>query len=318
MNWKNRVKQLKNEIFALYLAYRDSRTPWYARLTAALVVGYAISPLDLIPDFIPVIGYLDDLILLPLGIILARALVPHNIMSECREKAAVQSWYLKPARWAVTAVKLLGLALALYLGRAIILAFLPRNLRADQLVRYASSGFIYITFLFAITYVLANNPELRLRMGVKMVKQGWQWLTPLIFLLFGLIAVSVRLVYGTGSTTFENSNLILTTIILFGSVIGAPLVEEIIYRGLLFALLLKWGAYLAPNPRWHSSYIAIGVTALIFALAHVGTSPFFMAVLLSGGIIYGWVRWKSDSLLPGIVGHIAWNGALAIGQILTS
>jgi len=60
--WKQRARQLKTETYALYLAYKDPRTPWYARLFAALVVGYAFSPIDLVPDFIPVLGYLDDLI----------------------------------------------------------------------------------------------------------------------------------------------------------------------------------------------------------------------------------------------------------------
>ncbi|MCB0088317.1 MAG: DUF1232 domain-containing protein, partial [Caldilineaceae bacterium] len=63
--WLRQIKQLKTELFALYLAYRDPRTPLYARLLTACVVAYAFSPIDLIPDFIPVLGYLDDLVLLP-------------------------------------------------------------------------------------------------------------------------------------------------------------------------------------------------------------------------------------------------------------
>ncbi|HEY3341527.1 MAG TPA: YkvA family protein, partial [Anaerolineae bacterium] len=65
--WKQKVKRLKVEVYALYLAYRDPRVPLHARVFAACVVGYAFSPIDLIPDFIPVIGYLDDLIIVPLG-----------------------------------------------------------------------------------------------------------------------------------------------------------------------------------------------------------------------------------------------------------
>ncbi len=65
---KRRARQLKREVYALYLAYRDPRVPWYARLVAGLVVAYAFSPLDLIPDFIPIVGYLDDLVLIPAGI----------------------------------------------------------------------------------------------------------------------------------------------------------------------------------------------------------------------------------------------------------
>ena len=72
---------------ALYLAYRDPRTPWYARVVIALVVAYAFSPIDLIPDFIPVLGYLDDMILLPLGVALAVRLIPANVLADCREQA---------------------------------------------------------------------------------------------------------------------------------------------------------------------------------------------------------------------------------------
>ncbi len=86
-NWKARAKQLKVEVYALYLAYRDPRTPWYARLFTALVVAYALSPIDLIPDFIPVIGYLDDLLIVPLGIILALRMIPPQVMAECRIRA---------------------------------------------------------------------------------------------------------------------------------------------------------------------------------------------------------------------------------------
>jgi uncharacterized membrane protein YkvA (DUF1232 family) len=81
------ARRLKVEIYALYLAYRDPRVPWYARVFAALVVGYAFSPIDLIPDAIPVLGYLDDLLIVPLGIALAIRLIPPPVLSECREEA---------------------------------------------------------------------------------------------------------------------------------------------------------------------------------------------------------------------------------------
>ncbi len=71
----------------LYLAYRDPRTPWYAKVAAVCVVGYAFSPIDLIPDPIPVLGYLDDLILLPLGIALALRLIPAQVMADARQQA---------------------------------------------------------------------------------------------------------------------------------------------------------------------------------------------------------------------------------------
>ena len=81
------ARRLKVEIYALYLAYRDPRVPWYARVFAALVVGYAFSPIDLIPDVIPVLGYLDDLLIVPLGIALAIRMIPPSVLAECREEA---------------------------------------------------------------------------------------------------------------------------------------------------------------------------------------------------------------------------------------
>ena len=85
--WKQRARQLKTETYAIYLAYKDPRVPWYARLFAACVVGYAFSPIDLIPDFVPVLGYLDDLVMVPLGIALALKMIPAAVMTECRESA---------------------------------------------------------------------------------------------------------------------------------------------------------------------------------------------------------------------------------------
>lgn len=85
--WKQRANQLKVEAYALYLAYQDPRVPWLARVFAACVVAYAFSPIDLIPDFIPVIGYLDDLVLIPLGIKIALSMIPESVMNESREKA---------------------------------------------------------------------------------------------------------------------------------------------------------------------------------------------------------------------------------------
>jgi uncharacterized membrane protein YkvA (DUF1232 family) len=82
--WKQRARNLKREVRAVYLAMRDPRTPWYARLLAVAVVAYAFSPIDLIPDPIPVLGYLDDLVLLPLGIALTLKLIPSEVMAECR------------------------------------------------------------------------------------------------------------------------------------------------------------------------------------------------------------------------------------------
>ena len=88
--WKVRARQLQAEVYALYLAYRDPRVPWYAKAVAACVVGYALSPIDLIPDFIPVLGYLDDLVLIPLGIALVLRMIPPAVMVECRERARAE------------------------------------------------------------------------------------------------------------------------------------------------------------------------------------------------------------------------------------
>lgn len=84
---EERIRRLKQETFALYLAARDPATPWYAKALVAAIVAYAVSPIDLIPDFIPVIGLLDDLVLLPLGIALAIRLIPDAVLARCRERA---------------------------------------------------------------------------------------------------------------------------------------------------------------------------------------------------------------------------------------
>lgn len=85
--WRRWAGRLKSETYALYLAYGDPRVPLHAKLFAALVVGYAFSPLDLIPDPIPVLGYLDDLVLVPLGVALAVRMIPEEVLSESRQRA---------------------------------------------------------------------------------------------------------------------------------------------------------------------------------------------------------------------------------------
>lgn len=80
------AKRLKHETYALYLAGRDPRTPWYAKLLALAIAAYAASPIDLIPDFIPVLGYLDDLLLVPTGIWLVLRLIPAEVMAEARRR----------------------------------------------------------------------------------------------------------------------------------------------------------------------------------------------------------------------------------------
>ncbi len=102
--WKQQARQLKVEVYALYLAYRDSRVPWYARIFAACVVAYAFSPIDLIPDPIPILGYLDDLVLIPLGIKAALSMIPVEVMAESREKARELIGQDKPVNWVAAAV----------------------------------------------------------------------------------------------------------------------------------------------------------------------------------------------------------------------
>lgn len=102
--WRRRARQLKLETYTLYLAYRDPRTPWYARIFTALVVAYAFSPIDLIPDFIPVLGYLDDLVIVPLGITLALRMIPPQVASENRQKAQDRMREGKPQNWFMGAV----------------------------------------------------------------------------------------------------------------------------------------------------------------------------------------------------------------------
>lgn len=90
MDWnlRERARLVKRDIHALYLAGRDPRVPWYAKLLVVVVAAYAVSPIDLIPDFIPIVGYLDDLLLLPFGIWLAIRLIPDDVLADCREAAA--------------------------------------------------------------------------------------------------------------------------------------------------------------------------------------------------------------------------------------
>ena len=97
--WKAKARKLKQEVHALYLASRDRRVPWHARVLAVVVVAYAFSPIDLIPDPIPVLGYLDDLILIPLGIALVIKLIPADVLQECRARAASARTYGKPRNW---------------------------------------------------------------------------------------------------------------------------------------------------------------------------------------------------------------------------
>lgn len=117
--WKARARKLQAETYALYLACRDPRVPWYAKALAACVVGYALSPIDLIPDFIPVLGYLDDLVLIPLGIVLVLRLIPPEAMDECRARARAELAHGKGLGRAAAAI-----IAAIWLGLAALAALL--------------------------------------------------------------------------------------------------------------------------------------------------------------------------------------------------
>lgn len=122
--WKRRVRQLKKETYAIYIACKDPRVPWYARVFAGFVVAYALSPIDLIPDVIPILGYLDDLVLVPLGIILVIKMIPPTVLTECREKAEAAMNEVKPTSWVAAVVivviwLLLGFFLVAWVGRSL-------------------------------------------------------------------------------------------------------------------------------------------------------------------------------------------------------
>ena len=123
MNWqacKRRGRQLTSQTYTLYLAYRHPRTPWYAKVFAALIVGYVFSPIDPIPDFIPGVGLLDEMVVVPIGVLIAAKMIPRQVMEECQEKARQMAEGEKPvsrvAAVVVVAVWLLCVALAVFLA----------------------------------------------------------------------------------------------------------------------------------------------------------------------------------------------------------
>jgi len=125
MTWldslKSRAKNLKHDTYALYFAYRDPRTPWYARVFAGLVAAYLLSPIDLIPDFIPILGYLDDVIIAPAGIALALKMIPSEVMADSRQKAELELANGKPGnRVAAVVVVLIWIIVLFFLARWVI------------------------------------------------------------------------------------------------------------------------------------------------------------------------------------------------------
>ena len=113
--WKEKAKRLKLEIHAVYFAMKDPRTPWYGRVLAAVIVSYALSPIDLIPDVIPILGLLDDLVFLPLGIILLLKIIPSEVLLECRAKADAAAVIKKPKEWIA-----ISLIIAVWVGIIIV------------------------------------------------------------------------------------------------------------------------------------------------------------------------------------------------------
>src|ERR687894_2898135 len=118
--WKRRARQLSSYTYTLYLAYRHPRTSWYAKVFAALIVGYVFSPIDPIPDFIPGVGLLDEMVVVPIGILIAAKMIPRQVFEECREKARDVAEGEKPvsrvAAVVVVAVWLGWVAVAIFLA----------------------------------------------------------------------------------------------------------------------------------------------------------------------------------------------------------
>ena len=118
--WKRRTRQLSAQTYTLYLAYRHPRTPWYAKAFATLIVGYVFSPIDPIPDFIPVVGLLDEMVVVPIGVFLAAKMIPKEVFQECKEKAREVAEGEKPvsrtAAVVIVAAWLLCVALAFFLA----------------------------------------------------------------------------------------------------------------------------------------------------------------------------------------------------------
>jgi uncharacterized membrane protein YkvA (DUF1232 family) len=115
--WKEKAEELEAATYIVYLAARHPKTPWYAKTIALLTAAYAFSPIDLIPDFIPLLGYLDDLVIVPFGAWLALRLVPDEVLTECRVQAASTRGRDAPAiRWMALVVILIWVIVLLWLG----------------------------------------------------------------------------------------------------------------------------------------------------------------------------------------------------------
>ena len=122
--WKRWARRLSAQTYALYLAYRHPKTPWYAKAFAALIVGYVFSPIDPIPDFIPGVGLLDEMVVVPIGVLIAAKMIPRQVMEDCQEKACAVAQGEKPVSRAaavvVVAVWLLCVVLAVILAAEVL------------------------------------------------------------------------------------------------------------------------------------------------------------------------------------------------------
>ncbi len=125
-NIRSWAKKLHQEVYAVYLAQKDPRTPWYAKVLAAAIVAYAFSPIDLIPDPIPVIGYLDDLLIVPLGIALLVRLIPPEVFQECRQKAREELERPRKKNWIAAGIIILIWIVLFWLAMRIILRLLSK------------------------------------------------------------------------------------------------------------------------------------------------------------------------------------------------
>jgi len=120
---ESRLRSLKQEVHVLWLASRHPKVRWYAKLLAACVLAYALSPVDLIPDFIPVVGHLDDIILVPAGLWLARKCVPNDVLEECRQQARNVADREHPLGWiGAAAVLAVWITLLLLVASGVIRA----------------------------------------------------------------------------------------------------------------------------------------------------------------------------------------------------
>lgn len=116
------------EVHALYLAYRDPRTPWHAKLLIAFVVGYALSPIDLIPDFLPVLGYVDDVVIIPLAVALALKMIPPSILADCREETRQAAGQKKPVNWGAAGITIAIWILLIFLAIILVRKFVRRGM----------------------------------------------------------------------------------------------------------------------------------------------------------------------------------------------